>query len=462
MTFNKKLTRFGVPILVLATFIIAANFVASNPPQAKRGKPSAAPQLNVAVQTINNEKLTLKISSYGTVQPRTQSILMPQVAGEITAISDNFREGGFFEQGEVLVKLDDRDYLADINIAKANLYSAKQALTEELARAEQAKQDWQRLGNSEQASELVLRKPQLLAAEAAVYSAEAQLAKAQLSLERTEIKAPYTGRILNKAADLGQVVSANTQLAEIFAVDYVEVRLPIKNNDLPYMNLPERTRFDNEVKVQLPSVTIYSELVNEQQWQGRVIRTEGAFDQNSQQLFVVAQIDDPYGVASTNGLPLKIGQYVRADIEGKSLSKVIKIPNKAIYQGSYVFVVKDGLLKRQAINIAWQNKEFALLEQGYTKGEQGYTQEEQGLTEGDLLVLTPLGQVNSGTPVAVVAKDGRNLNLKQSQNNNQVTSASNQTTSQAARQTKQHRGKKPSADQVQASKKALMNKEAAL
>ncbi|REL28899.1 efflux RND transporter periplasmic adaptor subunit [Thalassotalea euphylliae] len=407
MMLTKKLMKVIVPVCVLAVFVIAAKVVSDNPPTAKRGKPSKAPQLNVAVQTIEHENFALQINSYGTVQPRTQSVLMPQVSGEIKAISDNFREGGFFEKGEVLVKLDDRDYLADINIAKANLYSAEQALSEEQARSAQAKQDWQRLGNKHQASDLVLRKPQLLAAEAAVYSAKAQLAKAELSLERTEIKAPYTGRILNKSADIGQVVSANTPLAEIFAVDYIEVRLPIKNNDLPYINLPERYRFDharpdksvNDISAdEFPLVTIYSELVIQQQWQGRVVRTEGAFDQNSQQLFVVAQIDDPYGDASVNGLPLKIGQYVRATIQGKLLENAIKITNKAIYQGSYVFVVKDGVLLRQAIDIAWQNDEFAVVE--------------QGLIEGDLLVLTPLGQVNSGTPIAVINKDGVEQNTE--------------------------------------------------
>ena len=421
MMLNKKLMKVIVPVCVLAVFVIAAKVVSDNPPTAKRGKPSKAPQLNVAVQTIEKENLTLQINSYGTVQPRTQSVLMPQVSGEIKAIGDNFRAGGFFEKGEMLVKLDDRDYLADINIAKANLYSAQQALSEEQARSEQAEQDWQRLGNKQKASDLVLRKPQLLAAESAVYSAKAQLVKAELSLERTEIKAPYTGRVLNKSADIGQFVSANTQLAEIFAVDYVEVRLPIKNSDLPYVDLPEDYRFSryNQFSIdnqnnrtaksepatssgstnKLPLVTIFSELVTQQQWQGRVVRTEGAFDQNSQQLFVVAQIDDPYGDASISGLPLKIGQYVSATVQGKMLESAIKITNTAIYQGSYVFVVKDGLLLRQAIDIAWQNDEFAVIE--------------NGLTAGDLLVLTPLGQVNSGTPIAVISKDGVSQNARE-------------------------------------------------
>lgn len=389
MTFKKKF----LPFIVLAVFVLLAWVITSNPPTSKRGKPSMAPQLSVEVQTIQREAISLEIDSYGNVQPRTQSILQPQVSGEIKYISTNFRDGGFFEKGELLVKLDARDYQAEIDIAKANLFSAEQALAEEQARVEQAKQDWERLGNEGEPSDLVLRKPQLLATQAKVQSAKATLGKAELALERTEIKAPYTGRILKKEVDIGQVVSQSTRLAEIYAVDYVEVRLPIKNNDLPYIDLPETNRFSQQDESNNPAVQVISELVDLQTWQGKLIRTEGAFDRNSQQLFVVAQIDDPYGKGATEGLPLKIGQYVAAIIQGKTLEAAIKVPNKAIYQGSYVFIVDNGLLKRQEIKVKWQNNEFALIE--------------TGLSENDLLVLTPLGQVNSGTPVAVSSKDGK-------------------------------------------------------
>lgn len=380
-----------LPIAIISGFLLLAYVVKSNPPTSKRSQPSLAPQLSVEVQTVKSDSLTLTIDSYGTVKPRTQSHLFPQVSGEITAINANFREGGFFEQGEVLIELDDRDYQAEIDIANASLFNAKQALSEEKARVEQAEQDWYRLGNTEQAPDLVLRKPQLQAAQASVYSAEANLAKAKLSLERTRIVAPYTGRILSKEVDVGQVVSSGTKLAQLYAVDYVEIRLPIKNKDLPYMHLPESSRFGQSTEGDLPTVTIFSDLVKRQSWQGKIVRTEGAFDASSQQLFVVAQIDDPYAEVASDGLPIKIGQYVTAQIQGKTLSDALVIPNKTIYQGSYVYVVEQGKLIRKDITIAWQNDQFSLIE--------------RGLKNNDLLVLTALGQVNSGTPVSISKQD---------------------------------------------------------
>jgi len=385
--------KFFLPILVLAVFIVIAQLVSSNPPQTKRGKPNKVPQLSVDVQTIKPRVFDVTVHSYGLVKPRTQSILLPQVSGQILKISDKFRAGGFFETGDILIELDDRDLQAELNIAKASLFNAKSALSEEEARVEQAKQDWQRLGQGEIAPNLVLRKPQLLAAQAQVLSSQASLTKAQLSLERSKIVAPFTGRVLVKHVDVGQVISQNTQLAEIYAVDYVEVRLPIKNKDLPYMILPENSRVQQVNASQQPSVTIFSDLVTRQSWQGKIVRTEGAFDSNSQQLFVVAQIDDPYGTTSEGGLPLKIGQYVSAEISGKRIDDAFIVPNKAIYQGSYLYLVKDNLLQKREIDIAWQNKDFALLENGFSTK---YS-----------LVTTPLGQVTSGILVNINAIDGK-------------------------------------------------------
>lgn len=386
---NKKL----IPVFVIVIFILLAKVITSNPPTAKRGKPSAAPQISVDVQTLVKDRYAVVIESYGTIKPRTQSILLPQVSGQIINISENFQAGEFFEKGDVLLALDDRDHLSEVKISQANLFSAKQALSEEEARVEQAKQDWKRLGNSDVAPDLVLRKPQLLAAQAKVLSAQASLEKAELAVERTKIVAPYTGRILSKNVDLGQVISPSTQLAEIYAVDYVEIRLPLKNKDLRYMVLPENNRFKKASASEQPAVTIHSDLTQRDTWFGKVVRTEGAFDQNSQQLFVVAQIDDPYGDNNKQSLPLKIGQYVSATINGKVIDDVITVANKAIYQGSYVYVVNNGVLERKEIEIEWQNDDIAIIKSGVEVGE--------------LLVMTPLGQVTSGTPVSISNQDGQ-------------------------------------------------------
>jgi RND family efflux transporter MFP subunit len=314
-----------------------------------------------------------------------------QVSGQIVEVSEQFREGGFFVKGDVLLRLDDRDYRAEVKSAQAAVLTAKQGLQEEQARAQQAATDWQRLGNGEKANNLVLREPQLAAAEAALLSAQAQLEKTEINLQRTKITAPFAGRVLSRDVDLGQVVSNNVQLATLYSVDRVEVRLPIKNSDLPFITLPEQ--FRDASLDEGSAVEFRSDLVGEQYWQGKIVRTEGAIDEAAQQLYVVAEIIDPYKATPNNQYPIKIGQYVKAKIQGETLIDALVIPNTAIYQGSYVYVVENGVLQRKSVILAWQNAQQALVA--------------KGLNVGDQLVITSLGQVNSGTAVKIIDKTVR-------------------------------------------------------
>ncbi|WP_158969744.1 efflux RND transporter periplasmic adaptor subunit [Paraglaciecola sp. L3A3] len=385
--------KWLIPLIILAVTALVANFILNNPPESRRGGKSTKPQLTVEVVNLQPQQYQVIVDSYGTVQPKTQSALVAQVSGQINYVSPQFRNGGFFSKGDVLVKLDQRDYLADKQIAEASLLSAQQKLLEEEANSKQAEIDWQRLGNGQPASDLVLRKPQLAAAKANLLSAEAQLARAQLNLERTKITAPYDGRILSQLVDFGQVLANNSKLAEIYSTDSVEIRLPINNSDIDLINFPEEFRINNP---ELPSIeaNFTSSLTSNQHWVGQITRTEAAIDASSQQLYIVAQIKDPYNPTIHPGTSIKIGQYVSAKVQGKTINNAIVINNNAIYQGSYVYVVEDDLLKRRDIKIRWQNSQKTIIE--------------DGLSANDVLVTTPLGQVSSGTPVAISGRAKNN------------------------------------------------------
>lgn len=388
---NKK---FMVSAVIIATTAILLWVINTTSPETQREKPTDKALINVEVQTLKLQEYAVKVESFGVVRPRVQSLLVSQAAGQITFVDESFREGGFFKKGDVLLTLDDRDNKALVKSAKASVLVAEQNLQEEQARGKQAATDWERLGNGEKASNLVLREPQLAAAKAQLLSAQAQLDQAKLDLERTKIIAPYDGRILSRSVDLGQVVTSNMQLAEIYATDSVEVRLPIKNKDLPFIDLPENYR-DAVKNPDGTKVDFYSDLIGEQHWQGKIVRTESAIDSAAQQLYVVAQINDPYKATQENQYPVKIGQYVTATIYGKKVAKALVIPNFSIYQGSYVYIVEGGLLKRKNIELAWQNADKAIVK--------------EGLSEGQQLVLTALGQVNSGTRANTVNGNKKNV-----------------------------------------------------
>jgi RND family efflux transporter MFP subunit len=375
--------KFGfktlLPVGILVAAVAVALVIRGNPPEARQRPARVGPQLTVETATLSAQSYQIMVPSYGFVRPRRKTLMVSQVAGQIVSTAASFDEGRFFSKGEVLLRIDPRDYEADVLIAAATLADAKQMLAEEQARAEQALSDWGLVRNAGKPRALVLREPHMQAAQARVASAEASLTKAKLDLERTAIRAPYDGRVLNQMVELGQVVAANTQLGEIYSTDTAEVRLPIQNGDLRFVDLPER------VGSAVP-VSVYSELVVDHVWEAQIVRTEGAIDDTARQLHVIAEIPSPFE-SGDGRWSLKIGEYVTAQIAGRELQGVIMIPASAIYQGSFAYVVEGGLLQRRELDIAWSNESEALVVAGLAAGEE--------------LVTTLLGQVTSGVAVKV-------------------------------------------------------------
>ncbi len=371
--------------LLLVIGLIAILLVVFRPSPNKRMMPPE-PVITVDTLLVKSKEYRVYINSFGRIEPRTQGQIVAQVSGQIIEVSPSFQDGGFFEKGDVLVKIDPRDYEIQVDIAAAELANAKVNYAEQQVLADQAVNDRKTLRKKSVASDFALHIPQLAAAKSQIGAAEAKLKKAKLDVERTQVRAPYSGRVLSKNVDLGDVVSVNTSLAKVYATDLVEVKLPIKNSELSLLTLPENASNKSDDSKELPKAKIINSLGDTpQSWNAVLVRTAGAIDEQSQQLYVTAQIEAPYSKQNKELRPLKIGQYVTAVIEGKTIKDAIVIPNSAIYQGSYIYLYKDGVLEQRDIEIAWQNDNEALIKQGIKAGEQ--------------LVLTPLGRVSSGTPV---------------------------------------------------------------
>ena len=389
--------KAGLPLLVLVvTATIAFHTIANRPEPQRRSKPIAIPE--VEVMSLERESYRVTAKTRGTVQPRTESTLIPEVSGRIVEVSPKFRTGEFFEVGDLLLRIDPRDYESEVGISAAELTQARMTLAEEQARGNQAAREWQRLGESGEPDALVLRKPQLTSARAAVRRAQARLAQTRLAVERTRIIAPYAGRVLEKNADLGQYVSTGTVLAKIYAVDYVEVRLPLSNRHLEFVAVPEFYRSDEQHKRQPgPSVRLTARIGRQvHTWEGRLVRAEGTIDTHSRQLFVIAQVDNPYEKGTENRPPLKVGQFVEATVEGKTLERVFVIPRGALRAGNSVMLLSsDQRLQSRAVQLLWSDEENAVI------GD--------GLTEGERIVLTALGPGMEGTEVRLAgnAKEKR-------------------------------------------------------
>lgn len=339
----------------------------------------------------------ITVQSQGTVEARTRTTLVSEVSGTVVEVSPAFVPGGFFRRGDMLLRVDDADYQAALSRSEAALASARSALQLEQGQADVAQREWDRMPPDQQArivgKDLYLRKPQLAEAEARLVAAEADLEEAKRDLARTRILAPYDGLVSSKSADIGQYINAGSTLAETFAIDYAEVRLPIPETRLAWLDLPGATALATTDVEGGPSVTLSSDIGGSvQQWEGYLSRTEGVLDTRTRVLYAVVRVQDPYGVHdSGREVPLRVGTFVNASIAGSVLENVYVLPRHTLQGNNIVWVAdQENRLRSRTVQVVTVN------------GDEAYVSE--GFEPGDRLVLTRMENPLNGMAIQTTTR----------------------------------------------------------
>jgi RND family efflux transporter MFP subunit len=381
----KKQLFLSVLMLALASGVSLLLFLTRPPTDIEE---PAELTVSVDVASVVKQDLRIQVQAQGTVTPLKETAILAEVKGRIVDVADSFNVGGFVSRDEVLLRIDPRDYQTSLLRAQAAVESAESSLAQEKGRAEVALQEWKKLPKgsqrSEEARDLYLRKPQLEQAEAQLLAAQADLNTARDNLERTIIKAPYDALIRAKHSDLGKFVSAGKPLADIFSVESAEVRLPIPQSKLAYLELPGLKGYE-----QGSPIDLYTDVSGEvKHWTADLHRTEGIFDERSRVLYTVARIEDPYALKDPTREPLRIGTFVNANIEGRELKGLVTLPRYILRAGNFIWVVDESMHLR--------NRKVSVLRTG---GDHIYVN--AGLDEGDLVSLTALDSSFAGSKVTI-------------------------------------------------------------
>jgi RND family efflux transporter MFP subunit len=390
-----------ISIALLAGSATITTLLYLNRPPTEISEPVHMP-VSVDVAKVVKQKLRIQVQAQGTVSPLQETSILSEVNGRIIEVSPAFTVGGFVDKDEILLRIDPRDYETNLLRAEASVKSAESILAQEKGAAKVAEQEWQKLPKgsqrSQEAKDLYLRKPQLAQAQAQMLAAQADLNTAKDNLERTLIRAPYPALIREKHSELGQFVAAGSPLADIFSVESAEIRLPIPQNKLDYLELPGLSGTDSGSPIDL--YTDVGGKVNH--WTAHLHRTEGVFDERSRVLYAVARIEDPYGLKNPEKEPLRIGTFVNANIEGRELTDIVSLPRYVMRAGNYLWVVDESSHLR--------NRKVTLLRAG---GDLVYIS--GGLDNGEQVSLTTLDNsfdsvkvtVQSSTPSDVLDRNGR-------------------------------------------------------
>ena len=366
------LAKFIMPLAIVVAAVMGARTMLNNPPGVDRRPPAASATLQVRVLDMQPQDYRVRITSYGEVKAKTRTRLTSRLTSEVSFIANELRAGGYFSQGQVLLRLDATDFELDIKSSEAAVAQAEAALSEEQARAEQARNDWQRLGRDlRDAGALALRAPQLMAAEADLANAQAMLERARVDLQRTVIRAPFDGVTIAKFVEVGELVSSGGQLADIHNDDLAQVRLPIAQDLFAFV--------DSFIGNSNSEVLLIDDIGN-QLWTGKLAYAENSIDETTRQVALVAEIANAWSKQPI----MRLGQYLQADIKGELLRDVFVIPQSALRSDGKVFVLEDGLLATRAVDLLWEDDDNAVVN--------------NGLARSDQLVLDSLGSILPGTP----------------------------------------------------------------
>lgn len=379
-------------VFIVGAALIAAIVLLKPNPQPRAPKPVS--QIQVKVVLAQPLTMAVNVNAQGSVAPRRQIDVVSQVSGSLVKVSDQFVSGGFFAKGATLVQIDPRDYEVAVARAKATLVEAEKVLATERGQAQQAQRQWQELG-SKDANDLFLRKPQLAAAEAQVVAARAGVQQAQLNLERTRIQLPFAARVNNTWVDLGQFVSTGSRIATVYDSAAALVRLPLTDLQASLINLPLAF---GKPQQELPDVILRGVVAgNAYEWKGKIMRTEASLDPQSRMFYAVVEIPDPFDPFK-NAVPLLMGMYVNAEIIGKPIANVMRLPKSVIFRRDQVYSLNaDNRVQIHTVKIL-RSDEQQVWFTGDIKPEQAIVLERQGYLTAGTQVLP---KIVSASPAEV-------------------------------------------------------------
>ena len=326
----KIISTFAVGIIGIVLAVVLAK--SSKKPESK------TPELklpSVEVQIAEATRHSYRIQSQGTALPRTSIRLVSEVSGKVVSVAESFDVGQIFAKGDVLLKIDSRDYELSLAQARSQVAQAVLRVQIEEKEAEVVRREWQLLNKGEPTG-LQAREPHVAQARAALKAALATEEAAKRNLNRCEIRAPFDGMVARAGVRPGQFAALGTPLGELFATDIAEVRLPLSVTDLRFIDLPKPG--PTVALGQAPNVTLSGRGA---EWVGRVVRSEGTVDPLNRMVYVVAQITDPYGLANDTVAPLRSGMFVQASIEGRTQEGVVVLPRHALRGKNQVWIVSE-------------------------------------------------------------------------------------------------------------------------
>ncbi|MEM9463526.1 MAG: efflux RND transporter periplasmic adaptor subunit [Myxococcota bacterium] len=383
---KRFVTRVLLPGMITVAAVGAAVVMVRSAESAEREPPvRELPRVeHVVIEAAPAQPL---LGGTGVVEAAREATLSPELSGRITYLSPALVVGGRVSKGDVLLRIDKRDYQIAVRQQKAQVQQAEVELELEQAYGKVAKQEWELMGTPDKDGRLAERVPQREAAEVKVDSARSALERAKLDLKRTSIQAPFNATVMSEAVEVGEIASPGQVVATLVGTDALWVRVSIPVESLGLIGIPGYGATEGSTARVVQNLGHRGRVERE----GKVVRLVNQLDPESRTAQVLVEVDHPFDPASGE-LPLLPGAFVEVEFVGPEIPEVMEVPRLAVFEGRHAWVVDDEQrLRKRTLEIAWGDDESV-----YATA---------GLRSGDRVVITPPSPALPGMEVRSEAKE---------------------------------------------------------
>jgi multidrug efflux pump subunit AcrA (membrane-fusion protein) len=360
-----------IPIGILLAGFIVMQLLMSSRVEPERSAPRAKVKM-VNTEIINLKDVSLNVVAYGRLSTAQPITIFSEVNGILRSGDVIFQPAQNFKKGNLLAAIDDRQIQLDINSAKSDFLTALATVLPEIkVDFPDEYQVWQtyfdgcrfdtRLSPLPQTDN---QKIKLYLSRFNIYKLYFQTRNLEIQSEKHYFYAPFNGSIISADLRPGSTARVGSQIGKIINLDDMEVEAPVPARDLNWI---ERNK----------DVVFTSSELNGT-WTGRIKRIGKQIDDKTQTIPLFITIKNSHKQELFDGI------FLKAEIPGRTIEHAVNLPRNTIYDERYVYLIKDGRLKKQEISIARTGLEEVIVNEGLSNGDTLVTGTMQGVADGML------------------------------------------------------------------------------
>lgn len=328
--------KFGPLIIVLLSMVISGLFIIFKPKAIKENHDESIPLVETITLTKQNKNITIK--TQGFIEPAHILHIISEVSGNVIYANENFIDGGLVKKGDILVKIDPKNYEVILAQKKSLLAKAKLNLSLENAEHEVAILELDRREDiiNDNAKALASRDEFLQKAKSEYNACLAELQQAEIMYTKTIIKSPIDGIISKVNIHKGEFVNYHHEITTIYGIDEFKAEVNIPVEDIQYLNFAKQNE-DHGSKAIISQITLNDEHITREGVVSSLLPDLGSLGHMAR---VIISIKDPLSFKN-NQPPLLAKTKVNVEIEGKKISDIFIIPMAAITKDNTILSIDE-------------------------------------------------------------------------------------------------------------------------